>query len=78
MPASIRSSVSPGGGVSISFVQELISKRKQREERTFSNGNLFFPMEARVSLCDPTSTKPLVRTAFGPPGLAITENKYTK
>lgn len=50
---------------------------KQSFKHTFSNGNLFFPIEARVNLCDPTRTKLLVRTAFGPPGLAITGNSRT-
>lgn len=42
---------------------------------TFSKGNLFFPIEDRVSLCDPTMTKLLVRTALGPPGLAKTTHR---
>lgn len=42
---------------------------------TFSKGNLFFPIEDRVSLCDPTRTKLLVRTALGPPGLATTTHR---
>lgn len=42
---------------------------------TFSRGNLFLPMDSRVSLWEPTSTKLLVRTALGPPGLATTTNK---
>lgn len=37
---------------------------------TFSRANLLLPMEARVTLWEPTSRKPLVRTALGPPGLA--------
>lgn len=41
---------------------------------TFSRGNLFFPIAAKVNLCDPTRAKLLVRTAFGPPGLATTTN----
>ncbi len=43
--------------------------------QTFSRGNLFFPIEDRVSLCDPTRTKLLVRTALGPPGLATTAQR---
>ena len=42
---------------------------------TFSRGNLFFPTDERVSLCEPTRTKLLVWTALGPPGLAITARK---
>lgn len=44
---------------------------------TFSRGNLFLPMEANVSLCDPTRTKLLVRTALGPPGLATAAKAHT-
>lgn len=39
---------------------------------TFSRGNLFLPIQERVSRWDPTRTKSLVRTALGPPGLATT------
>lgn len=42
---------------------------------TFSRGNLVFPMEDKVSLCEPTRTKLLVRTALGPPGLATTTGR---
>lgn len=42
---------------------------------TFSKGNLFFPIEDRVSLCEPTRMKLLVRTALGPPGLATTTRR---
>lgn len=42
---------------------------------TFSRENLFLPMDSRVSLWDPTSTKLLVRTALGPPGLATTTDE---
>lgn len=45
---------------------------------TFSNGNLFVPIDDRVSLCDPTRTKLLVRTALGPPGLATTTHRQKK
>lgn len=36
---------------------------------------MFFPIEDKVNLCDPTRAKLLVRTAFGPPGLATTIDK---
>lgn len=42
---------------------------------TFSNANLACPTEDNDSLWDPTRTKLVVRTALGPPGLAMAAEK---
>lgn len=42
---------------------------------TLSSKNLVLPTEDREIVCEPTRTKLLVRTALGPPGLAMTVKK---
>lgn len=60
------------GGKNMSLVNSSVCQAKHF---TFSKGNLFSPMDARVSWWYPSRTKLLVRTAFGPPGLARTWKK---